>query len=231
MASTTTQTTWPLPTAWPGSTASSVTTPARWAVISFSIFIASTMQITWPGCDLVALGDLDCEHGALHRRDHGVLGAAVSTGGDSLAAPARELGVRRLRHERLDLVAAAVQLQRQASRPRRGAVGLRRNGGLLLGQLLRPLGQLLGLDHAVARRALDEARVLEQRPVKAEQRRDAADLELAERAQHPPARVLAVDVVDDQLRDERVVEVRDLRAGDDARVDAHAGARRAPGSS
>ena len=57
---------------------------------------------------------------------------------------------------------------------------------------------------------------------KPEQRRQAADLELVERAQHPPPRVLAVDAVDDQLRDHRVVEAADLGAGDDARVDAHA---------
>ena len=39
-----------------------------------------------------------------------------------------------------------------------------------------------------------------------EQRLDAADLELAERAQHATPRRLAVGVVHDQLRDHRVVE-------------------------
>ena len=38
--------TWPVVTAWPGATDSSVTVPARGAVISFSIFIAATTQIT-----------------------------------------------------------------------------------------------------------------------------------------------------------------------------------------
>ena len=46
----------------------------------------------------------------------------------------------------------------------------------------------------------------EQRAVEAEQRRRAAELELVERAQHPHPRVLAIDAVDDQLRDHRVVE-------------------------
>ena len=41
-----------------------------------------------------------------------------------------------------------------------------------------------------------------------------------------PIASLAVGVVDDQLRDHRVVERRDLRARRDARVDAHARARR-----
>jgi hypothetical protein len=93
-------------------------------------------------------------------------------------------------------------------------------------QLLRTLGKLLRLNHAVARRALDEARVFEQRAVEAEQRRDPADLVLLERAQHASARVLAVDAVDDQLRDERVVEPRNLGARGDSGVDAHARPRR-----
>ena len=47
-----------------------------------------------------------------------------------------------------------------------------------------------------------------------------------ERPEHPPPRVLAVDVAHDQLRDHRVVERRDLRALDDTGVHAHAGPRR-----
>ena len=62
--------------------------------------------------------------------------------------------------------------------------------------------------------------------MEAEQRRDAADLELLERAQHAPARVLAVGAVDDELRDHRVVERRDLAALDDPAVHAHAWAGR-----
>src|SRR5262249_6553226 len=80
----------------------------------------------------------------------------------------------------------------------------------------------LRLDDPVTRRPYDEALVFEQGSMEAEQRRDPADLELFERAQHPPARVLAVDPVDDQLRDERVVEARHLRACGYSGVDAHA---------
>ena len=54
------------------------------------------------------------------------------------------------------------------------------------------------------------------------------DDELLERTQHPSTGVLAVDVVHDQLRDERVVEIRDLVAGADAGVDAHADPARLP---
>ena len=46
--------------------------------------------------------------------------------------------------------------------------------------------------------------------MEAEECRRALDDELLERAEHPAARSLAVDVVDDELGDERVVQVRDL---------------------
>ena len=58
-----------------------------------------------------------------------------------------------------------------------------------------------------------------------DQRRQALDLVLAERADHPSRRVLAVDVPGDQLRDHRVVERGHLAAGLEAGVDADAGAR------
>src|SRR4029453_10291453 len=45
---TTTQTTWPVLIGWPAATVSSETRPARCAVISFSIFMASTTQRTCP---------------------------------------------------------------------------------------------------------------------------------------------------------------------------------------
>src|SRR5919199_343929 len=93
-------------------------------------------------------------------------------------------------------------------------------------QLLRALRQKLRLDDAVARLAGREAGVVEQRAVEADQRRDAADLELPERTQHPPAGVLAVDAVDDQLRHERVVEPGDLRPGGYPGVDANPRTRR-----
>ena len=54
----------------------------------------------------------------------------------------------------------------------------------------------------------------------------ALDPELGERAQHPPPGGLAIRVVDDQLRDHRVVELGDLVSGPDPGVDPHARARR-----
>ena len=73
-------------------------------------------------------------------------------------------------------------------------------------ELLRSFRELLRLDDADAGLAGDEARVLEQRAVEADERPRPLDVELAERAQHPPARVLPVAAVDDQLGDHRVVE-------------------------
>ena len=43
-------------------------TPALWAVISFSIFIASMMQMSWPSSTVCALLDEDLPHVALQRR-------------------------------------------------------------------------------------------------------------------------------------------------------------------
>ena len=86
-------------------------------------------------------------------------------------------------------------------------------------ELLRSLRELLRFDDACARLAADEARMLEQRAMEAEQRRRPFDAELGERAKHPRDRPLAVDVVDDQLGDHRVVEVADLVACLDAGVD------------
>src|ERR671927_1197553 len=96
----------------------------------------------------------------------------------------------------------------------------------LMRQLLRALGQKLRLHDAVARLTAREARMVEERPVEADQRRDPADLELLEGAKHAPARVLAVDAVDDQLRHERVVEPGDLRPRGHSRVDANPRTRR-----
>ena len=96
----------------------------------------------------------------------------------------------------------------------------------LLFQLLRASRQLLRLDDAVAGRAGTEARMLEERSVEAEERRRALDSELGERAQHAGDRTVAIDVVDDQLRDHRVVEPADLVPRLDPRVDADSRPRR-----
>ena len=95
-------------------------------------------------------------------------------------------------------------------------------------QLLRLLGQLLRLDDPVAGLACDEAGMTEQRTMEADERLDPFDLVLAERPEHPPSRVFAVDAVDAELRYQRVVEAHDLAALADARVDPHAGPCRFP---
>jgi hypothetical protein len=95
-------------------------------------------------------------------------------------------------------------------------------------QLLCTLRELLGLDHAPARLSAGEAVVLEQRAVEADERRHSADLVLGQRAQHPTARMLAVDAVNAELRDQRVVEADHLAPLANAGVDSHPRPTRLP---
>ena len=95
-------------------------------------------------------------------------------------------------------------------------------------QLSRFIGQLLRLDYSLAGPALDEARVSKQCPVEAEQGGDAADRVLVEGPQHPPPGVLTVDAVDDELRDQGVVEADNFASGCDAGIDPHTRSRRLP---
>src|SRR5262249_56085707 len=95
-------------------------------------------------------------------------------------------------------------------------------GGGGRGELVGVVRDELGLDQPVTRLAGDEARMPEQRLVEPEQRLDAADLELTQRAEHATPRRLTIDVVDDQLCDQWVEEAADLRARPHAGVDAHA---------
>ena len=89
---------WPLETGWPASTERFRTTPARGACTSFSIFIASTMQITWPGSTSSPVGDRHREHRSLHRRDDRVAAAgAVRAAPRPLAPPLGERAPLRLR--------------------------------------------------------------------------------------------------------------------------------------
>src|SRR6266498_1606492 len=135
--------------------------------------------------------------------------------------------MRRLRDERRDLEATTGELDDRDALVEPAIRGGRYRCCRMRQQLPRLLGQLCRLDHVVARLACREARMPQQRPVESEERRHAVDLELVERSQHAPARVLPVDAVDDELRDEGVVECRDLRARGDARVDPHARTARA----
>ena len=138
----------------------------------------------------------------------------------SLSPAARELRVRRFGDERADLEAPSVELDRLNSRRHRS---VRRSGYRCcpMRQLLSFCRELFGLDDSLARLSSDEARVAQQRPVEAEQRGDPADLELFERAHHPTPGVVAVDVVDNQLRHERVVDIGDRRTRGDPGVDSH----------
>ena len=176
------------------------------------------------GFDDLPLLDADGEHGALHRADHRGASAGARAA-RALRPRAGELGPRRLGLEHGHVVAAAVDLDVVAAsvEPPAGATADLVAPSHVLGG---PARELVRLDHAVARLARDEARVLEQRLVEAEERLDTFDLELAERAQHPPPRVFPVDVAHDELRDHRVVERRDLAAFLHARVDADARAGR-----
>ncbi len=88
-------------------------------------------------------------------------------------------------------------------------------------ELLRALGKLLGFDDASARLSRDEARSGQQGTVEPDQRRHAPDLELLEGAQRSPPSPLPVDVVHDELGDQRVVQIRDLVAGAHPGVHTH----------
>src|ERR671910_888844 len=170
------------------------------------------------GLDLVAVRDFDREHSALHRADDGVARrAVVRPCGDALSASPDELGVRRLGEVELELVTAPVQLGVEDAFAGGGTVRRRGYVCCLLRKLLRTLRKLVRLHDAVARLALDEAGMLEQRLVEAEQRGHALDPVLPERAEHAATRVLPVDSVDAELRDQWVIEAYDVTP----RLDQH----------
>ena len=75
----------PLETAAPSETLRAVTLPERWAVISFSIFIASITQIRSPSATSAPSLDGDFEHGALQRRGQRLAGGAGAAAGLALA--------------------------------------------------------------------------------------------------------------------------------------------------
>ena len=175
--------------------------------------------------DDVAVGDLHGEHRALHRARHDL--------GRAAGAPAAARSRRRRASSRNGASgtdtftvtrrpSTSATVSRCSVRTAPAAADAGSAAHRLGRQLLGARRELRRLDDPVAGLAGPEARMLEQRLVEADQRLHAADLELAERAQHPPDRILAVDAAHDQLRDHRVVERRDHRAGRDAGVDPHA---------
>ena len=62
-----------------------VTLPARWATISFSIFIASITQIRSPSATSAPCSTATLQHGALQRRGQGLAGGAAGAAGLALA--------------------------------------------------------------------------------------------------------------------------------------------------
>ncbi len=172
----------------------------------------------------VAVGDGDLEHRALHRADDRTVPCHGAARRRSFETTPREVGPRRLADVESNVVGAPVHLDSDETRNRRpGTVRSCCDTCCLMRErlleLLRSLRELLRFDHACARLAADEARVLQQRAVESEQRRGPFDAELGKRAKHPRDRALAVDVVNDQLGDHRVVEVADLVTRLDAGVD------------
>src|SRR6266550_5548499 len=103
-----------------------------------------------PGLHLVAVRDLDREHGPLHRADDRILARpGRATCARALAAPARQLCIRWLGFEQSDLEALAVYLHDAKSGQSLGHVPCRDMSED------SPRHQP-GLDDAVARPALDE---------------------------------------------------------------------------
>src|SRR3954462_3510781 len=107
----------PVVTGWPGVTDRSEMRPARCACTSFSIFIASTMQTTWPAATsspsatstartvpCIGLTTASLPPAAPPRARPRPPRRAAG----ALAAAARELGERRLRPEHADFEALAV---------------------------------------------------------------------------------------------------------------------------
>ena len=147
--------------------------------------------------------------------------------GYALPAPACELRKGGLRDQRRHFEEPSVELDALDALAQL-AVREGRYRCLQMRQLIRSLRQLLRLDDPVTRLRGDEARVLEQCLVEAEQRRNASDLVFAQGAQHPPPRVLAVDPVHNDLRDQGVVEADHLAARGHTRIDPDARPRRLP---
>ena len=187
--------------------------------------------------DLVALLDEHLPHVALQRGDE-LVGAAAAAAGLALAALGGPRGRGRAAAaatappanggaDDLDVEAPAGDLDGVVLLDRLGAsssAGARACGE---GERLQPR---LVLEQVAAGLALGPLLGRQQRLVERDQRLEALDLVLAERAQHARGGLLAVGVPDDQLGDHRVVHRRDLAARADAGVDAHARARSAPGS-
>src|SRR5439155_20542392 len=182
---------------------------------------------------LRALLDRNPQNRALEWRDERPRSATAGTSTAPLAPPRRRpapAGLRRGRavHSRrgandLHVETPARHLDGVAALDLRLLLALRGRFRLWLRELLEPLAVL---DQVAARLAARPLLGPEEVDVEGDQRSHAAELELTERPDHPARRAIAVDVPNDQLRDQRVVQRGDLRAGLDPRVQANAGAGR-----
>ena len=108
-------------TCCPRPTSSSVTTPSRCATIGFSIFIASTTQISAPASTASPSATLDFEHGALHRARRPRPTASPREPLAPLLVTASKLRPGGLGCVHADLVASPVELDCEDTRARASA--------------------------------------------------------------------------------------------------------------
>src|SRR3954464_12768634 len=211
----------PALTGAPSLIGSSAMVPALWAVISFSIFIASMMHSSWPSSTcwpastrtfhmLPWSGETSVSPpspppppppgppppaGARPPPGAGPPAGRRGDGRRSRAVDAR----RRRGADDLDLEAAPRDLDRVVARDRLAVLG--RAGARLGGREGEPLEPGGVLDEVAARLAAGPLLGRQQGTVERDQRLEALDLVLGQRAEHPLRRLLAVGVPDDQLRD------------------------------
>ena len=160
--------------------------------------------------DLGALLDGDLQHGPLDRRDELAGGPAAAAASSARAAapawPRRPAGAVRRPASPITVTSkrAAGHLHRVLARDLLGRSSS--SAGCSAAGNASCFSQLPVLDQVAAGLAVRPLLGGEQRLVERDQRLQAADLVLAERAQHALGRGLAVHVPDDQLGDHRVVE-------------------------
>ena len=188
----------------------------RRATISFSIFIASTTTSTCPAATSSPALDVDLEHGALHRAAddvHAAVRRAVPLRHRGPAGaqprPSGMLGLDTVTSKRRPSTSTGtVRGSRSAAGPAPSARRPLRPGARAYpppstNSRIVPPAANSGCSRIAVWIGISEL--------------DAPDLELGQRAQHPPPGVVAVGAEHDQLGDHRVVQVGDHGALDHAR--------------
>ena len=172
------------------------------------------------GLDVIALGDLELQHRALHRRDDRALGsparATTLAGTDPVACL---FGTRRGRQAQHHVVAPPVDLDRDVPRNRRAAGRASGRRDRLIGECSTGIGPG-ALNQTGAGLACRKLGCAHDDAVHRQERLWPDDLVLIERAPHAGNRTLARRVPDEQLRNHWVVAVVDLAALLHARLDA-----------